>query len=275
MDDGFLARLGRELVSVGGVVAVALGGSRARGTHRPDSDIDLGLYYRGELDLTALRALAAETADGPADVTPPGGWGPWVNGGGWLTIQGWRVDWIYRDLDRVHRIWESCRQGRYEVGCQAGHPLGFYSHAYAGEVALCRVLADPSGELTELQAQTRQYPAALGDALVDGLWEAEFSVGGARYGVAGNDPTYAAGCLFRALGVACHALHGHARRWLINEKGMVASAAQLPDVPAGFAEKAHAIFAAMGPASPQIAEAVSRAAALIAQVRTAVQRTAS
>jgi hypothetical protein len=80
MDDGFLARLGRELVSVGGVVAVALGGSRARGTHRPDSDIDLGLYYRGELDLTALRALAAETADGPADVTPPGGWGPWVNG---------------------------------------------------------------------------------------------------------------------------------------------------------------------------------------------------
>jgi hypothetical protein len=56
---------------------------------------------------------------------------------------------------------------------------------------------------------------------------------------------------------------------------MVASAARLPDAPAGFAENAHAIFAAMGPVSPQIAEAVSRAAALIAQVRTAVQRTAS
>lgn len=274
MDDSSLARLGAQLASVGGVVAVVLGGSRARGTHRPDSDFDLGLYYRGELDLAALRALAAETADGPVDVTSPGGWGPWGDGGGWLTIQGWRVDWIYRDLDRVHRIWESCQQGRYEVGPQAGHPLGFYSHAYAGEVALCRVLADPSRALTDLQAQTRHYPAALGDALVAGLWEAEFSVQLARYGAAGADPSYAAGCLFRAVGVACHALHGHARRWLINEKGMVASAGRLPDAPAGFAEEAHAIFAAIGASSPQIAETVSRAQALIAEVRAAVDRPA-
>lgn len=270
MDDRSLARLGEQLVSVGGVVAVALGGSRARGTHRPDSDVDLGLYYRGELDLAALRALAAETADAPADVTAPGGWGPWVDGGAWLTIQGWRVDWIYRDLDRVHRIWDGCRQGHYEVGQQGGHPLGFYSHAYAGEVALCRVLADPSGELTDLQAQTRQYPDALGDALVDGLWEAEFSVQAARHGALGVDPTFAAGCLFRAVGVACHALHGHARRWLINEKGMVAATERLPNAPAGFAEKAHASFAALGASSPQIAEAVSRTGALIAQVRAAV-----
>lgn len=270
MDDRSLASLGDKLASVGGVVAVVLGGSRARGTHRPDSDVDLGLYYRGALDVAALRALAGEMADAPADVTPPGGWGPWVDGGAWLTLQGWRVDWIYRDLDRVHRIWNNCQQGRYEVGHQAGHPLGFYSHAYAGEVALCRVLADPSDELTALQAKTRQYPDALGDALVDGLWEAEFSVQGARYGAAGLDPSYAAGCLFRAVGVACHALHGHARRWLINEKGMVAATDRLPNAPAGFAEQAHAIFAAIGAASPQIAGAVSRAAALIAQVRAAV-----
>jgi hypothetical protein len=272
MDDRSLTMFGAELVSVGGVVAVVLGGSRARGTHRPDSDVDLGLYYRGKLDVAALRALAAQIADSAADVTPPGGWGPWVDGGAWLTIQGFRVDWIYRDLDRVHRIWKDCRQGRYEVGLQAGHPLGFYSHAYAGEVALCRVLADPSGELADLQAQTRQYPAALGEALVDGLWEAEFSAQIARYGAAGADPTYAAGCLFRAVGVVCHALHGHARRWLINEKGMVASAGQLANAPAGFAETAHAIFAAIGTASPQIAEAVSHAATLIAQAQAAVRR---
>jgi Nucleotidyltransferase domain len=271
MDDRSLARLGAALASVDGVVAVALGGSRARGTHRPDSDFDLGLYYRGELDLAALRALAIEVADAPTDVTPPGGWGPWVNGGGWLTIGGERVDWIYRDLDRVHRIWEGCRQGRYEVGAQAGHPLGFYSHAYAGEVALGRVLADPSGELTDLQAHARQYPTALGDALIAGLWEAEFSVQLARYGAAGVDPAYAAGCLFRAVGVACHALHGHARRWLLNEKGMVASAGRLPSAPAGFAEQAQAIFAAIGTSAPQIDEAVARAATLIAEVRAAVQ----
>ena len=29
------------------------------------------------------------------------------------------------------------------------------------------------------------------------------------------------------------ALHGRAGRWLVNEKGMIASAGRLPDVPAG------------------------------------------
>ncbi|MFG3602423.1 nucleotidyltransferase domain-containing protein [Micromonospora chersina] len=269
MDLEALSALARQLVAVEGVVAVALGGSRARGTHRPDSDIDLGLYYRGGLDVDALGALAAKVADSPAGVTEPGGWGPWVDGGGWLTVEGWRVDWIYRRLDRVERVWKDCQVGRYDVGIQPGHPLGFYTHAYAGEVALCRVLADPTGELTYLRAQTRQYPSALSNALVEGLWEADFITGSAKYGAAGNDPTYAAGCLFRAVGVACHALHGHARQWLINEKGMVAMTAALPVAPPDFAERVHALLASPGRSQQEIAETVSRAEALIAEVRRA------
>jgi len=264
--------LGEQLVAVDGVVAVVLGGSRARGTHRPDSDIDLGLYYRGALDVAALRAMAARVADSPVEMTEPGGWGPWVDGGGWLTIQGWRVDWIYRDVERVQRIWADCQSGRYEVGTQPGHPLGFYSHAYPGEVALCRVLADPTGELTDLRARTREYPPALGDRLVEGLWEADFAMQLARYGAAGTDPTYAAGCLFRGIGVACHALHGHARQWLINEKGMVAAAGRLPDAPPGFAEQAHSLLASIGESEQQIAETVSKAQALISLVRAATHR---
>jgi Nucleotidyltransferase domain len=270
VDDTALVELGERLVSVGGVVAVVLGGSRARGTHRPDSDFDLGLYYRGELDVAALQDLAGWEADEPVAVTAPGGWGPWVNGGGWLTVGGWRVDWIYRDLDRVHRVWDDCRAGRYEVGFQVGHPLGFYSHAYAGEVALCRVLADPSGEVADLQARTGQYPMALGDALVDGLWEADFALRLAGYGADGTDPTYVAGCLFRAVGVACHALHGRARRWLINEKGMVASAAGLSVAPPGFAERAHSLLGVIGSSQQQIVQTVARAEALVAAVGAAI-----
>ena len=37
------------------------------------------------------KTLADEVADEPAAVTEPGGWGPWVDGGGWLTIGGRRV----------------------------------------------------------------------------------------------------------------------------------------------------------------------------------------
>src|SRR4051794_10449225 len=100
-----LTEIANRLTEVDGVVGVCLGGSRASGTHGPDSDLDLGLYYRPPLDTAALRLLAARLTGGPVDVTEPGGWGPWVDGGGWLTVDGHRVDWIYRDLDRVHRIW--------------------------------------------------------------------------------------------------------------------------------------------------------------------------
>ena len=64
MDDAHLDALAARLQGVGGVVAVVLGGSRARGTHRPDSDYDIGLYYRGALDLAALGALAGDHGDG-------------------------------------------------------------------------------------------------------------------------------------------------------------------------------------------------------------------
>ncbi|MFC7471759.1 nucleotidyltransferase domain-containing protein [Actinomadura keratinilytica] len=122
-----VTRMARELAAVPGVRAVVLGGSRARGTHRPDSDWDLGVYYRGTPDLGRLAALASAAQGSPVEVAGPGGWGPWVNGGAWLRVDGVPVDWILRDLDRVERVWQECREGRYEVGVQAGHPLGFWS----------------------------------------------------------------------------------------------------------------------------------------------------
>ncbi|NUR91426.1 MAG: nucleotidyltransferase domain-containing protein, partial [Nonomuraea sp.] len=145
--------MARELAQVPGVVGVTLGGSRARGTALPGSDVDLGLYYRGGLDTGALRALAFELTGERVEVTEPGGWGPWVDGGAWLRVDGTPVDWIYRDLDRVSAVWDDCRAGRFTVGQQNGHPLGFYSHVYAGELALGQVLADPTGELGKLKAE--------------------------------------------------------------------------------------------------------------------------
>ncbi|MGC4803770.1 nucleotidyltransferase domain-containing protein [Micromonospora sp. DT233] len=261
IDDELVGRL----LAVDGVVAVALGGSRARGEHRPDSDWDLGLYYRGELDVPALRAVAASVADDETELTAPGGWGPWVDGGGWLRVGGTAVDWLYRDLDRVHRVWADCRAGRYTVGVQAGHPLGFYSHAYAGEVALCRVLGDPTGELTALRARVGAYPPALAAALVAGGWEAGFLLAAAAKGAAAGDCGYVAGCLFRAVGVVVHALHGRAGRWLINEKGMIASAGRLPGAPVDFARRAQGLLGAVGRTPAELADTVADARRLVAE----------
>ncbi|NUS12043.1 MAG: nucleotidyltransferase domain-containing protein [Streptomyces sp.] len=262
-----LGEIAGRLGGVGGVVGVCLGGSRARGTARPDSDYDLGLYYRGELDTGALRELAAELTGEAVDVTEPGGWGPWVDGGAWLTVDGERVDWIYRVLDRVRRIWGDCREGRFEVGVQAGHPLGVYSHAYAGELALGRVLADPGGELAALKAEMAGYPDPLRDALVaNARWEAPFILAGARKGAGRGDAFFVAGCLFRAVGLLVHALHADAGEWLVSEKGAVESAGGLPGAPAGFAARVHALFALPDASPAALAAVLDAADALTAEV---------
>ncbi|MGW3353805.1 nucleotidyltransferase domain-containing protein [Streptomyces bungoensis] len=262
-----LLEIADRLVEVGGVAGVCLGGSRARGIHSPDSDYDLGLYYRPPLDTAALRLLAAELTGEPVEVTEPGGWGPWVDGGAWLTIDGHRVDWIYRDLDRVHRVWRECQAGRFETGAQPGHPLGVYSHAYAGELALGQVLADPSGELLTLQEQTRRYPEPLREALIhNARWEAPFILTAARKGASRGDAFYVAGCLFRAVGLLAHALHAHARHWLLNEKGAVRAAGELGGVSMDFACRAHQLFSGLGTTQATLTAALDEADRLVAEV---------
>jgi predicted nucleotidyltransferase len=253
-----------RLGEVPGVVAVVLGGSRATGAHRPDSDIDLGLYYRGHLDVAGLRALATETADEVHGVAEVGGWGPWVNGGAWLVVDGMRVDWIYRELERVRAVWTEACAGRYELGVQAGHPLGFYSHIYAAEVALCRVLVDPREELAQLRAETQQYPEPLGQALVAAIWETELLLSGmAKYAVPTGDAWYAAGGLFRAIGVLAHALHGHHGRWVTHEKRLVAAASLLPAAPRDFAGRVQGILSRLGTSGEELGAAIAGVRALV------------
>ncbi|MFF7337697.1 nucleotidyltransferase domain-containing protein [Streptomyces sp. NPDC008163] len=258
------ARIGdmaARLTQVPGVRAVLLGGSRARGAHRPDSDWDLGVYYRGTPDADALSALAAAFQGSPVEVTGPGGWGPWVNAGGWLTVDGVPVDWILRDLDRVEAVWADCREGRYEVGIQPGHPLGFWSPTYPGEVALGRVLADPGGELTALKQETSVYPEPLRTALAGAAWEAEFSVVGARKSAPSGDRLHVSLSLSRAFGILAQSLHAHHRTWCLNEKGAVAASSALPATPAGFADRVDAALRGLD------AAAVETAAELVREVR--------
>ncbi|MFE6666029.1 DUF4037 domain-containing protein [Streptomyces sp. NPDC057697] len=256
-----IAGMASRLTALPGIRAVALGGSRARGAHRPDSDWDLGLYYRGAPDMAALTALASEVQGSPVEVAGPGAWGPWVDGGAWLRVDGVPVDWILRDLDRVESVWADCREGRFDVGVQPGHPLGFWSPAYPGEVALGRVLADPRGELTELREQTLTYPEPLRAALVAAAWEADFSVAAARKSAPVGDALHVSLCLSRAFGVLAQALHAHHRTWCLNEKGATAAAAALPDTPAHYAERVGEALRGLDTV------AVERAAGLVREVR--------
>ena len=89
-----------ELSALPFVQAVVLGGSRATGTATENSDLDIGIYYDREIDLTALNQAAARLDDQHRSdrVCGEGGWGPWVNCGGWLIMGGLPTDLIRRDL---------------------------------------------------------------------------------------------------------------------------------------------------------------------------------
>ena len=232
ISDEQLHAMAQTLMTVPGVRAIALGGSRARGTHHDGSDVDLGLYYdREALDVAGLRdATSRFSTAGTVDVAGPGSWGTWVDGGAWLSVEGTAVDWILRDVRRVRGQCERAQRGEFAFHPQPGHPLGFLDVSYAGEVATCVPLADPSGILSALRGLVAPYPAALRTAMVGNLWQAGFHAVAAVKGIAKRDSAYVMLCCTSALMLCAHAWHAAAGRWSTNEKGLVVDVAAL-DIP--------------------------------------------
>ncbi|MEU8827512.1 nucleotidyltransferase domain-containing protein [Streptomyces sp. NPDC048636] len=135
-DNAFLDLLADRLAALPTVRAVTLGGSRAQGTHTPDSDWDLGVYYRGAFDPDTLRAVGWE-----GEVSDLGAWGGGVfNGGAWLTVEGRRVDVHYRDLDVVEHELAEAERGRFRWEPLMFHLAGIPSYLLVAELALNRVL---------------------------------------------------------------------------------------------------------------------------------------
>ncbi|MGC0341585.1 nucleotidyltransferase family protein [Streptomyces sp. SLBN-8D4] len=149
-DAGFLDATADRLAALPTVRAVALGGSRAQGTARPDSDWDLAVYYRGDFAPADLRAIGWA-----GEVSEIGGWGGGVfNGGAWLTIDGRRVDVHYRDLDVVERESAEAEEGRFRVEPLLFHLAGIPTYLIVAELAVNQVLR---GDLPRPAA----YPAKL------------------------------------------------------------------------------------------------------------------
>jgi Nucleotidyltransferase domain len=263
-DESLLYRLVSELSTVPGTRAIALGGSRALGTASEHSDYDLGVYYDANfaLDIDALRAVAIGLDDcgAAATVTPIDGWGPWINGGGWLTIRGQPVDVLYRDLSRIRRVIDECRAGEFGRHYQPGHPHAFITTIYMGEIAYNRPLWDPQGDLIELKALTDPYPPALANALVDYfLFEAKFSLDNAHKNLDRNDVNYLAGCGFRCVACLCQVIFALNGKYLINEKGAVTRAEQLACCPNDFGNRVAAGYQEIGSGAPAAALATFNA----------------
>jgi hypothetical protein len=115
-----------------GTVAVVLGGSRALNCDDDGSDWDLGVYYRGAIDLAALSIRGT--------VFPPGSWGRVMNGGAWLECGGEKVDVILRDLDVVEYWTKRAQEGEFERDALLGYLAGIPTYSLTAELSSCIAL---------------------------------------------------------------------------------------------------------------------------------------
>lgn len=221
-----LGRAADGLRGVDGVVAVVLGGSWARGTARPDSDIDLGLYYRESRppDIDTVRAVARELNDRPDPVvTGLYEWGRWVNGGAWLTVGGQRLDLLYRNLDQVERVVADCEAGETQTDFWQQASYGFYSPIYLAELHACRPLHDPTGVIGTLKERVAVYPLALRTSLVRGwLWTADFGHDQATKLAARGDVYGTVGCLTRTAAALTQVLFALNETYFAGDKDALA-----------------------------------------------------
>jgi predicted nucleotidyltransferase len=268
-------RVAGELSAVDGVIAVVLGGSVARGHATPTSDVDLGIYYHPDdpPSLDALRSVASRLDDrGTGDaVTTFGEWGSWINGGAWLRINGIKVDWLYRDISQVVQSIEEGRRGQVAVYYQPGHPFGFASFTYMGEINICLPLYDPQDVIASLKALTTPYPDALKRTIIDRfLWEASFALETAHSSADHGDVVYVAGCLFRSVSCMVQVLFALNERYLINEKHALVEADDLPLSVSDFAETVEDILGHSSTRPAELHENLQRMGQVLNMVRTVI-----
>ena len=207
-------RIAEQLRAIPNVVAVVLGGLRAAGTHRPDSDWDFGIYYEGDLDVSHVRALGYD-----GYVSEVGEWSPLMNGGAWFEVDGEKVDVIYRSVDAIAHWIAEADEGRFRVELLNGYLAGFPTTVLVGEVALGKVLHG------SLPFSVAAFPEALRDT-APSHWRGrrDFHEMYAGFHEKRGDDMLAAANRTRALVEEAHARMAERGEWVLNEKGLLARA---------------------------------------------------
>jgi predicted nucleotidyltransferase len=244
--DLIINRVVEALNSIDGIDAIVLGGSRAKGNYTAKSDIDVGIYYtNGDLlDLEELDRVATELDDEHRHnlITKIGEWGPWINGGGWLCIDGYAVDLLLRDMTKVNDVIEDCLHKRITIDYQPGHPHGFVNSIYVAETYYCKILWERDKVITRLKDKLTPYPVPLKTGIIDKfLWEAGFTKELAYKGLQKDDIVYASGCIYRVIACLTQVLYALNETYIMNEKGSLKGMEAFVNLPEDFRKRVETI----------------------------------
>jgi predicted nucleotidyltransferase len=259
-----------HLKSVHGLRAIALGGSYASGSQRPDSDIDIGLYYDEDqsLDIAHIRSIASTLNDTPdPTVTDLGGWGAWVNGGAWLVIGGQHVDFLYRNIGFVSSILDDCNSGIVRSDYWQQPAYGFHSFMYCTETAINRPLYDPEHVIEQLKAKVEHYSPRLKHAIIKNfLWSARFTLDNIYKPASRGEVYLVTGGLARTVHCLVQVLYAINETYYLSEKKLAADIGAFSIRPENFLERIYALLGATGTTSAQLQESLARAKALYNEV---------
>ena len=239
------------LREVKGMEAIALGGSYARGTHRPDSDLDVGLYYRETAPFTVedVRRIAVQlSASGAPTVTGFYDWGPFVNGGAWIDNAVTKIDFLYRNLNQLEREIADAKAGNWTHSFDQQPPFGFRSVTLLGEIYCSKPLHDPSGLLASLKESLAVYPPRLKARIVqDSLWLAEFSFQHAfTYFASDGDVPNTVATMTRIYHYLVQALYAMNETYFVNDKRSQAEIERFAHKPSQFGARVAAVLASPG-----------------------------
>ena len=208
-DDEFVETVVAACRRLPNAEAVNLGGSRARGDFRPDSDWDFAVYYRGEVDPRPLEDLGW-----PGQVFGPFEWGQVMYGGAVFELDGRHFDIHFRNLDVVEHWTREANEGRFEVHILGFHLAGIPTYMLPGELAGSRSLW---GDLPR-----PNYPKALSESAPPfWLGRANHELDYATYWSASANPLNCAGALAKVVLQGAHARLAYRGIWTLNEKRMV------------------------------------------------------
>lgn len=248
LETTFIEHVADALYCLPGVDAVALGGSRAQGTNRPDSDWDVAIYYRAGFDPQTVRELGW-----PAQLSELGGWGPVFNGGGKLTVDTQLIDIHYRDRGLIDDIHEAAVHGEFTIEPLLFHQAGLPSYILLAELGINKTLR---GHLPQWD-----YPQALRQSAPKIWWDhADHTLHYANSHARHGRVAQCAGLVSEAACHTAHAILAHRGQWVTNEKQLLSMAElrRIDDVVAQLDAEPDSLLQAVADARDLLEVAVQR-----------------